>query len=60
MKIVKLQIDTEHTLLLLEGKTVAVKLPAGTEVVELRIVPQAKDTNDFVKLVDVFFNGRKA
>jgi hypothetical protein len=60
MKIAKVKVDAEHTLRLLEGKPVGICVPAGTEVLELKLEPQAKDRNYLAEVVDVFFNGRKA
>lgn len=57
---VKVKIDTEHTIQLMEGKPIAVKIPSGATVLELQIVPQSKDGDSLAKIIDVFFNGRSA
>jgi hypothetical protein len=59
---VRVRIDVGHTLDLLDGKPVAIAVPKGCEVLEIQLhrsaVPPA--SNSFAKLVDVFFNGRRA
>jgi hypothetical protein len=59
MKVHKVQIDAEHSIKLLEGKPVAIRVPPGVEVLELKIVPQGKYMSDFAEVIDLVFNGRR-
>jgi hypothetical protein len=54
---IKLQIDERHTRELLTGKPIAIKVPRGATVLEIRT---AAISDRFAKLIDVFFNGRPA
>jgi hypothetical protein len=59
MKRAKVSIDVPHSQKLLEGKAVAIKVPPGAQVIELRLAA-ASDKFSFAQLCDVFFNGRPA
>jgi len=62
MVTLKIRIDRKHTLDLLAGRDVTIKIPAGTEAVNLIMdAPEIKTSMDgLAKCLDVFFNGRKA
>ena len=64
-KRLKIGINAEHAKRLIAGKPVAIKVPAGTEIVELSfsfpVVQGDKSLFDGItKTMDVFFNGRSA
>jgi hypothetical protein len=59
MKRIKIQIDEAHTVQIVSGRAIAIKVPKGADVIELKLSP-AVVQDSFAKLVDVFFNGRKA
>jgi len=59
MKRAKVRIDSAHSRKLIEGKPIAIKVPKGADVIELRLLLVDRD-DSFAKLVDVFFNGRPA
>lgn len=57
----KLRIDAAHSRKLVRGEAVTIKVPLGAKLITLRLShasPSALDS--FVKLTDVFFNGRPA
>lgn len=57
----KIKIDAAHSLRLMYGKPVAIRIPRGATVLELRLAPQAKNFEDsFAKICDVVLNGRRA
>lgn len=61
MKRVKVKIDVEHTLDLIAGEPIAIKVPKGAEILELlpaRLPRGARDS--FAHVCDVFLNGRPA
>jgi hypothetical protein len=58
VKRTKIQIDAAHSRKLVIGQPIAIKVPRGAEIIELRLTKQPADS--FAKLVDVFFNGRPA
>lgn len=63
MPIPTLKIDREHTLRLLSGQPVAIKVPKGAPSVRLLLTLDfgGNDPLDgLAKCMDVFFNGRKA
>ena len=55
----KLYIDAPHAAQLVRGKAIAIKVPKGAEVLELRLAEPPRP-DSFAKLCDVFFNGRQA
>jgi hypothetical protein len=60
---VTVKIDREHTRRLLRGETVRIVVPEGLETMGLRLdVPDGNkpDGDSIAKILDVFFNGRKA
>ena len=59
MKRVKIKIDRLHSEWLLSGKNVAIKVPAGADVVQIQLTVVPEDSS-FAKVLDVFFNGRPA
>lgn len=61
MKRAKVRIDKEHTLRLMAGKPIAIKVPEGADVIQLELAQVAGAAPDsWAKLCDVFFNGRPA
>lgn len=61
MKRVKIHIDREHSRKLIEGKPIALKVPQGTDVVEIRLEVNPLTNRDTLsKCIDVFFNHRPA
>ncbi len=57
----KLRIDAAHSLKLVRGEPVVVKVPMGTRQVELRLShAEPEKLDSFAKICDVFFNGRPA
>jgi hypothetical protein len=65
-KRIKIGINAEHAKRLMDGKPIAVKVPSGTEIVELSFsFPVKSDSgkslfDGIAKTMDVFFNGRSA
>ena len=59
MKRVKIKIDRLHSERLLSGKNVAIKVPAGADVVQIQLTVVPEDSS-FAKVLDVFLNGRPA
>lgn len=59
MKRIKIQIDQAHSLNLLRGQSIAIKVPAGAGVIQLRLTKPV-EPDSFAKVLDVFFNGRPA
>jgi hypothetical protein len=59
-----IRIDREHTMALLAGDSVTIKVPAGVETISLRLnMPTSKGSgvmDGLAKFADVFFNGRRA
>lgn len=61
MKRVKIRLDVPHTLELMAGNPIAIKIPKGAEVLELQPAKIEKSfQSELVKLCDVVFNGRPA
>lgn len=56
-KRVTVRIDKAHSVKLISGETIAIKVPKGTEVLQLEL---AESRNYVAEWMDVFFNGRKA
>ncbi len=62
----RMRISARKALELLDGKAIGVRVPSGVEVLELEIEQPdllrrvLRSPMDITKLVDVFFNGRKA
>ena len=54
------RIDAEHTVKLLRGKPVTIKVPGTATTVKLQLTPPPSSSSELVKLFDVFFNGRPA
>jgi len=66
-KRLKIGINVEHAKRLIAGKPIAIKVPSGTEIVELSFSfpvvhsDSGKSLFDGIaKTMDVFFNGRSA
>ena len=55
---VKIQIDLKHSMALVSGKPIAIKVPKNATIVQIRLTPVRDDS--FAKVLDVFFNGRPA
>lgn len=64
LKTVTVRIDANHAAQLLAGRTVAIKVPDGADILEIVAEPlpasAAPIFHGLAKLADVFFNGRKA
>jgi hypothetical protein len=61
MKRAKILINALHSRALLLGEPVAIKVPEGAKIIELRLTPsQIHPIDSMAKVIDVFFNGRKA
>jgi hypothetical protein len=58
----KLKIDRAHSLALVAGKSVTVKIPPNAKAITLVLdMPNVSaDLDSLAKVIDVFFNGRKA
>jgi hypothetical protein len=54
------RIDKAHTLKLLRGEAVTIKVPPNAQAIRLQVEAPDGDRNYLAELVDVFFNGRKA
>jgi len=53
-------IDEAHSLQLMRGESIAIKVPPNTPVLQLRLATLASTPDSFAKVLDVFFNGRPA
>lgn len=62
MVIARLKIDREHSLKLLMGQPVTIKVPPNAARLELRLdlAKSPRHDDSFAKICDVFFNGRRA
>lgn len=60
--IAKIKIDRKHSIDLLHGKPVTVKVPTGCEMVRIYLdSPELTNAFDGIaQCIDTFFNGRKA
>lgn len=58
----KLRIDREHTLRLLAGQAVTVKVPPGAKTLAFQLDKKTIENggDSMAKILDVFFNGRPA
>jgi hypothetical protein len=56
---VTVRIDEEHSMKLITGKTVSIRVPKDADVIELKLMHQ-RSNNTLAKVIDVFFNCRPA
>jgi len=52
-------IDRDHSVRLMRGKPVTIKVPKGATELTLHCAP-AEHSFSFAEVIDVFFNGRRA
>lgn len=63
MKRHKVRLDAKHALDIVRGKPIALKIPAGCEVLEIHVERQKDDrqtSTSVERLADILFNGRPA
>jgi hypothetical protein len=62
MKLVRVLVNKEHATKLLFGLPIIIKIPEGTTHLELNLDSASVRPPDasIAKIIDVFFNGRKA
>lgn len=63
MKTARLKIDLAHTKKLFRGEPIVIKVPEGATLLEINLSapkPKVESGDSIAKILDVFFNGRKA